>query len=103
MELADFLKTALSQELFCISGLMQNLLNPWKIAIIRKAKSWAITDARIAGRCSTLDMCNTKASAYVQNVRANREQPKKKKNTGKQKNTGKRGKRKCGTVDWADG
>ena len=44
-------------------------------------------------------MCNTQASAYVQNVGANREQQRKKRNTGKQKNTGKRGKRKCGTVD----
>ena len=70
----DFLKTALSQELlFYMSGLMQNLLNPWEKAIIRKAKSWAITNARIAGRCSTPGMCNTKASAYVQNAGLNRE------------------------------
>ena len=95
-----FLQDGLSQKLLSwLSGLMQNLLNPWKIAIIRKAKSWAITDARIVGRCSTPGMCNTQASAYVQNVGANWEQPKKKRNTGKQKNTGKRGKRKCGTVD----
>jgi hypothetical protein len=38
---------------------MWNQLNPWKITIIQKAKSWAITDARIAGRCSTHGMCNT--------------------------------------------
>jgi len=51
---------ALSQELVaCINRLLWNFLNPWQIAIIRKARSWAITDARIAGRCSTPDMCKT--------------------------------------------
>jgi hypothetical protein len=39
-----------------------------KITIIHKAKSWAITDARIVGRCFTHGMCNTKAIASVQNV-----------------------------------
>jgi hypothetical protein len=73
---------------------MQNQLNPRKITIIQKAKSWAITDARIAGRCSTHGICNTKAIASVQNVVPKWEQPKKKKNTRMQKNTGTQGNKK---------
>ena len=73
---------------------MQNQLNPRKITIIQKAKSWAITDARIAGRCSTQGICSTKAIASVQNVVPKWEQPKKKKNTRMQKNTGKQGNKK---------
>jgi hypothetical protein len=47
---------------------------------------------RIAGRCSTPGICNTRAIASVRNAAPKWKQPKKKKNTGKQ------GKSKCGTV-----
>jgi len=35
---------------------------------MQTARSWAITDARIAERFSTHGMCNTKATAFVRNV-----------------------------------
>jgi hypothetical protein len=49
-----------------------------------KMKSWAITDARIAGRCFTRGMCNRQAVASVRNAVSKWAMPKKKKNTGKQ-------------------
>ena len=71
-----------------------NQLNPWKITIVLKARSWVITDARNAAKCSTRGMCNKKAIASVKSAVSKRKQPKKKMNTGKQKNTGKQGRKK---------